>query len=107
DAAAPQPTRRGRVLTGSGPGDLHEMGVLTLCILLRRRGWEVIYLGQVVGLARLRTTVESTRPDVVMLSASTLSTVRALRDAAKVVAGANRGRTQFMFGGSLFPYVPD
>ena len=107
DAAAPQPTRRGRVLTGSGPGDLHEMGVLTLSILLRRRGWEVIYLGQVVGLARLRTTVESTRPDVVMLSASTLSTVRALRDAAEVVAGANRSRTQFIFGGPLFPYVPD
>lgn len=107
DAAAPQPTRRGRVLVGCGPGDLHEIGVLTLSILLRRRGWDVIYLGQAVGLNRLQTTLESTRPDVVMLSASTLSTIGALPEAGEVVAASNRGRTHYVFGGSLFPHVPE
>ncbi len=56
-ATLPPPSLGGRVVAGCAPGDWHEMGVLVLSLLLRRQGWDVIYLGQAVGLSELGETL--------------------------------------------------
>jgi DNA-binding transcriptional MerR regulator/methylmalonyl-CoA mutase cobalamin-binding subunit len=106
DAAMPPPSRRGRVLLGCGPDDWHEMAVLMLSLFLRRRGWQVVYLGQAVGLEQLETALASIRPDVVVLSASAFESLANLPDAARLVQGQGNGDITFMFGGALFPHVP-
>jgi DNA-binding transcriptional MerR regulator/methylmalonyl-CoA mutase cobalamin-binding subunit len=107
DAAMPPPSRRGRVLLGCGPDDWHEMAVLMLSLFLRRRGWQVVYLGQAVGLDQLEAALESIQPDVVVLSASAFESLSNLPDAARLVQGQANGNITFMFGGALFPHVPD
>lgn len=106
DAATPPPSRPERVLAGCGPGELHEMGVLILAMILRRRGWDVVYLGQAVGTDRLREAVEEIEPSVVVMAASSLHTLGRLAEAEEAVRGANGVNAHFVFGGTLFPYVP-
>ena len=43
--AAPPPARPGRILVACPPEEYHVIGPLLLTFLLRRRGWEVVYLG--------------------------------------------------------------
>lgn len=107
DAAMPPPSRKGRVLLGCGPDDWHEMGILMLSLFLRRRGWEVVYLGQAVGLSQLEEALVSIKPDVVVLSASAFESLARLPEAARLVQNEENGDIVFMFGGALFPHVPD
>ncbi|MGF1505226.1 MAG: MerR family transcriptional regulator [Anaerolineae bacterium] len=74
-ATMPSPWRPGRVGAGCAPEDWHEMGILMLSLFLRRRGWEVIFLGQAVGLNRLVDSLDMIKPDVLMLSSGYLNTV--------------------------------
>lgn len=106
DATMPPPSRKGRVLLGCGPDDWHEIGVMMLSLFLRRRGWEVIYLGQAVGLDQLETALASIKPDVVVLSASAFESLARLPDAARLTQQIGNGGITFMFGGVLFPHVP-
>lgn len=43
-AAAP-PSRRGRIVAAGAPGEMHQIGLLMLVVMLRWRGWDVVYLG--------------------------------------------------------------
>jgi DNA-binding transcriptional MerR regulator len=105
DAAMPQPSRPQRVIVGCAPGDWHEMAVLMLSLFLRRLGYQVVYLGQAVGKAHLRETLEQIRPEGVVLSASVFETVRVLPDINRLVQEAGGGRTWFAFGGALFAHA--
>ncbi|MBN1119814.1 MAG: cobalamin-dependent protein [Anaerolineae bacterium] len=104
-ASLPLPSRPGRVIAGCAPGDWHEMGTLILTLFLRRRGFEVIYLGQAVGLDRLEEALDAVQPDVIILSASTIETVPHLPQAASIVAESGR-YVWFTFGGTIFPHAP-
>lgn len=106
-AVMPPPSREGRVVAGCAPDDWHEMAILMLTLFLRRQGWEVIYLGQAVGLRQLEAELGGINPDLVILSASAYQSIGNLRPAAEVVAGVNDGHIWFLFGGALFPYVPE
>jgi methanogenic corrinoid protein MtbC1 len=71
-AAVPSPTRSGRIIIGCPPGENHTFGPLLVTLLLRRRGWHVVYLGADVPITRLHATIASTRPDIVVFSAQLL-----------------------------------
>jgi len=106
DAAMPLPSRRGKVVAGCAPGDLHEMGVLILAMILRRRGWEVVYLGQAVGTDRLEDALEAIQPDVVVMASSALESLGDLPEAARIASRADSVAGRFVFGGTLFSSVP-
>lgn len=101
-ATLPPPSRSGRVIAGCAPGDWHEMPVLMLSIFLQRLGWEVIYLGQAIGLDQLSSTLEALAPRIVILSASTFHTLQALVEAGDL---AQRAGVAFAFGGSVFTQI--
>ncbi len=44
--AYPQPLTGPLAITGSGPHEWHDVGILLVSLSLRRHGWRVIYLGQ-------------------------------------------------------------
>jgi methanogenic corrinoid protein MtbC1 len=57
-------------ITGSAPGEWHDMGILLVSLALRRQGWRVIYLGQNVPAAELTAQIPFLRPALVCLSAT-------------------------------------
>ncbi|MBK7217040.1 MAG: cobalamin B12-binding domain-containing protein [Candidatus Promineofilum sp.] len=77
-------TRRrgsGRII-GCPPGESHTFSPMMVTLLLRRRGWDVIYLGADVPTNRLQATIDRTQPDLVVFSAHLLDTAASLLDTA-------------------------
>lgn len=105
-AAAAAPTRTGRLVIGCVSQDWHEIPVLMLSLFMRRRGWEVIYLGQNIGLEGFHETLSDLQPDVVTLSATQVSNLRYIKDAAHVVERATHKRGNFTYAGRLFSLLP-
>jgi methanogenic corrinoid protein MtbC1 len=101
--ASPLPTRPGRILMACPPGEEHVFGQALLQLLLRRRGWETIYLGSNVPLERLETSIEIMRPHLVILAAQRLATSAALKEMAEVL---HQRRVTVAFGGRIFTQLP-
>lgn len=80
--AAPPPTRQGRLVAACPPDESHVLSLLLLTLLLRRQGWDVVYLGANVPLERVEPTLAATQPDLVILAAQALHTAATLRDMA-------------------------
>jgi hypothetical protein len=69
--AATMPDRGPKVLLGCAPGDQHDIGLLLLALMLRRRGFRVIYLGSNMASEAFRQVVASARPQLVCVTAAT------------------------------------
>ncbi len=103
-AGLPAPTRPGRILVGCPPGDNHTFSALLITFLLRRRGWDVVYLGADVPTNRLHMTVEKTRPDLVVFSGQLLETAASLLDVALYL---ETQKVPLAYGGFIFNLVPE
>ena len=103
-SASPAPTRSGRVIVGCAPGDIHTFSTLLVTYLLRRRGWDVIYLGADVPINRLQEAIETTRPNLVVFSAQLLDTAATLLDVATYMRDID---VPLAYGGYVFNAVPD
>jgi hypothetical protein len=75
-----------------------------LSLLLRRRGWDVIYLGANVPLRSMEATISVVRPNLVILTAQQLHTAASLLEMAEVLYGE---RVPVAFGGLIFTEVPE
>jgi DNA-binding transcriptional MerR regulator len=64
----PQNTQLPRAITVCSPGEGHELGLLMFSIFLRRRGFEVIYLGGSIPDRELDGVVKITHPEFLFLS---------------------------------------
>lgn len=103
-AASPAPTRSGRIIVGCPPGDIHTFSPLLVTYLLRRRGWDVVYLGADVPTNRLHATIEKTHPDLVVFSAQLLDTAASLLDVAHYLREID---IHLAFGGYAFSAIPN
>jgi hypothetical protein len=103
-AAAPNPTRRGRVIVGTPPGEEHIFSALVITLLLRQRGWPVVYLGPDVPLEQLEATIEKVNPDLIVYTAMLLNTAASLLEAAQFMQAKG---VPFAFGGLIFNQVPE
>lgn len=102
--AAPAPTRPGRILVGCPPSEEHTFVPLMLSLLLRRRGWDVVYLGANVPLRSMASTVGAVRPNLVVLTAQQLHTAASLYEMAEMLYSE---RVPVAFGGLIFAQVPE
>lgn len=102
-AACPPPTRNGRILIGCAPEEEHTFSALLLSLLLRRRGWEALYLGANLPLARLEATMAAADPQLVIVVAQTLHTAASLFGMAELL---KREDVPLAFGGLVFSAVP-
>ncbi len=101
-ASTPAPTRPGRILVGCPPEEEHTFVPLLLSLLLRRRGWDVIYLGANVPLRSLEATLASVRPNLVVLTAQQLYTAAGLMEMAELLL---QERVPVAYGGLVFTEV--
>ena len=95
------------VLVGCAPGELHELGALTLALFLRRAGLRVVYLGQSVELESLISAAESARPACVLLSAAMRPQAEALVEIGRRLDALDAGKPAFFFGGQAFISEPE
>ncbi len=96
-------TRHGRILVACPPDEQHTFGALMLTLLLKRRGWEVVYLGANVPVARMKESLESIKPHLVILSAQTLHTASNTLEMADFIRAEG---TLVAYGGAVFNYIP-
>lgn len=101
-SAAPPPTRPGQILAACPPLEHHTFSLLLLTLLLRHRGWAVVYLGANMPVAQLEATVAAVRPDLVILAAQRLPSAATLLEAARVL----QGRTAVGYAGGVFNSLP-
>ena len=102
-AALPVPTRPGRLLIGCPLEEEHTFSPRLLSFLLRRRGWEVVFLGANVPLDRMDGTLQRNQPRLVILSAQTLPAAATLLEMGDLLfdAGVPLG-----YGGLIFNRLP-
>jgi methanogenic corrinoid protein MtbC1 len=74
------PSRPGLIVAACAPGELHEIGLLMLVVMLRWRGWEVMYLGPNLQLARLDEAIGPQHPRLLLFTATRVEAVQALMD---------------------------
>jgi MerR family transcriptional regulator, light-induced transcriptional regulator len=111
--AAPNPIHDRKIITACAPDEYHELGILMVSVFLRRAGYYVLYLGQNTPGTRLRETLETVRPNMVLMSATRLraaSNLLAMFETLKITENALPSGTSqapiFAFGGRIFNQIP-
>jgi methanogenic corrinoid protein MtbC1 len=101
---APPSTRPGRIVAACPPQEEHTFGLLLLTYLLRRHGWDVLYLGANVPTDRLQVVIRTARPSLVISVALQLPTAATLLRMAEFLQQEN---VHLAFGGRVFDRLPD
>ncbi|MFN8493417.1 MAG: MerR family transcriptional regulator [Caldilineaceae bacterium] len=97
--ATPAPTRVGRILIGCPPEEVHVFVPLLLALLLRRKGWDILFLGANIPSQDMLLTIQIAKPALVILTAQQLYTAATLHEMAQLL---NRERIPLAFGGKIF-----
>lgn len=106
-ATGPQAQPVRPVVLACAPNEWHELGLLMLAVLLRRRRWPVSYLGQATPLPDLTRYVRDLRPNVVVISATTEETARGLLALSDWLPEMRQhGRFTLAFAGRAFTLNP-
>ena len=98
-AATPPPTRSGKILVACPPGEQHTIAPLTISLIMRRRGWVVIYLGANVPMSRFTDTVNTIKPNLVVMTAQQLPSAASLLQCANYLA---ENKHHLAYGGLIF-----
>jgi methanogenic corrinoid protein MtbC1 len=101
-SATPPPTRTETIIMACPSDEQHTFPLLLMTLFLRRRGWNVIYLGANVPTDRMEETVQAVHPKLVILSAQTLTTAISLREMARLL---NQKGIKTAFGGRGFNHI--
>ena len=102
-AASPAPTRRETILLACPPNEWHTLSLAMLHLLLRRRGFNAVYLGANVPITRFEETAKVTRANLVVLTSQTLVGAASLQ---KTAAALSKKMT-VGFGGRIFNLRPE
>lgn len=96
------------VVLACAPEEWHEISLLMLGVLLRRRRWPVAYLGQAVPLPDLAKFVRDIRPPVVITVAMIEKSARELHQLGKWLPEVVKtGRPVITYGGRAFNVKPE
>jgi DNA-binding transcriptional MerR regulator len=102
-AAAPTPTRRGRILAACPSGEDHIYPLLLTTLFLRLRGWDVVYLGANVPLEKLDSAMQTAKTGMVISTAQQLISAASLFEAAIFL---QREQVPLAYGGLIFNTFP-
>ena len=103
-AGTPPPNRREKIVIAAPPDEDHMLASLLMTFLLRRRGYDVVYLGADVPLENFRLTIEELGPHLVILTAHLLVTAAGLLELANELEGLE---TRLAYGGPIFHRIPE
>ncbi|GHO86832.1 MerR family transcriptional regulator [Dictyobacter formicarum] len=94
------------VLTCCAPGEPHELSILMLSLLLRRRGMRVVYLGQSIETTGLLHTAKRLSPAAICLSLTLPAYLPALISLGRQLQLMPEPRPILIFGGQAFSQFP-
>ena len=103
-SATPSPIHSQTILLACPPGELHTLPLLHLNLLLRRRSWNVVFLGANVPIAQLEETAQIVKPTLVVMAAQQLMTAATLE---KTVALLVKKGFPVAYGGRVFNQIPE
>lgn len=103
-ANAPIPWRSEKIVVGCPPNEEHTFGMLLSSVLLRDRGFGVLFLGANVPTAMLDAMIGQVRPSLVFLGAQRLSTALKLAEVGQILLGLG---VPLAYGGGIFSKNPD
>jgi MerR family transcriptional regulator, light-induced transcriptional regulator len=103
-SASPYPTRNQTLLVGCPAEEWHTFTPMLLSLLLRRRGFNVIYLGANVPMEQFANTVRDLKADLVILVAQQLITAAGLQRTAQILTSS---KIHVAFGGRIFTIHPE
>lgn len=100
------PTRKNtpKILVGSAPGELHEIGPIMISVLLRNAGFQVEFLGPDIPLDDLVIYADSEQPRMIILSATLKESVTDLRKFQGMLNKLRRP-PQFGYGGAAYLFT--
>jgi hypothetical protein len=99
-AATPRPTRVGRIVVGGAPQENDTFSLALLVLLLRRQGWNILYLG---AAPNLTAAIPQIKPQLILLLAQQLATARTLLTLAQAL---RQERIPLAYGGEIFETRP-
>ena len=102
-AAAPPPSRRGKILAACPPGEEHIFPLLLITLFFRLRGWDVVYLGANVPLNKLNDAIQTSKPDLFISTAQQLYTAANLYEVAQFLQSEH---IPLAYGGLVFNLLP-
>jgi len=102
-ASTPPPTRPERILIACPPQEEHTFSALLLTLFLRRRSWDVVYLGANVPIGRMDSAITNTKPRLVILPAQQLHTAASLLEMAHFL---KERQVPLAYGGLVFNMLP-
>ena len=92
---------RGKVVLGTVQGDVHDIGLNLVGILLEGAGFEVVNLGKDVAVETFIEAIKREKPDVVGMSALLTTTMTMMRATLDAMTEAGiRDKVKVMIGGS-------
>ncbi len=86
-ASSAQPTRPGGWWQPAPPVKAHQIGLLSLVVMLRWRGWDVKYLGPDLNLDRIEEALVPLQPNIILFSATLPQNALHLEELEKILAG--------------------
>ena len=93
-------------ITGSAPGEWHDVGILVISVVLRRRGWRVLYLGQSLPAEALVEAARKNQPRLICLSATMRESAERLVEVTASLSELPEPRPQLALGGLAFDANP-
>lgn len=102
-SALPAPTRPEKMVVACPPKEEHTLSAALLTLFLRRRGFQVIYLGTNVPLEEFQETVDVIQPQLVLLTAHHIASAATLEQAIRSVTPT---RVVVAYSGRIFQSTP-
>lgn len=101
------PTREGTIFAACAPGEMHQIGILSLVVMLRWRGWDVKYFGQNLSLERILETLNVLKPNTLLFTATTKESALSLKPLGSILEKYPFERPLIFLGGMAFQNYPE
>lgn len=92
---------QGKVVIGTVPFDLHDLGKIVVSVMLEGAGFSVIDLGVDVPVQRFVETVETEQPDILAISCTLTTTLTYMKEVVEAVRKTEAGRCLNILVGGL------
>jgi DNA-binding transcriptional MerR regulator len=96
------PTREGILTAACAPGETHQIGLLSLVVMLRWRGWEVKYLGPDLKLERIEEALVPLKPKVMLFTATMPQNAARLGEIGAILERFPDPKPLLVLGGRAF-----
>jgi methanogenic corrinoid protein MtbC1 len=96
------PTREEIIFAACAPGEMHQIGILSLIVILRWRGWDVKYFGPNLSFDRILETLNTLKPKMILLSSTMKESALATKQINQILEKITFEKPIVILGGNAF-----